>query len=72
LMMVVGEARAINWEGHEEPALMHEGIAKFTDGVPPPLAKPLPTCVELEEKRRDNIYEQVPIAGKNCVGEDVK
>jgi hypothetical protein len=66
----VAPVMAINWEGKE--GFFHEEIPlnELTEGVPKPIEKKKPTCAEMSEKRKENPYEQVPIEGVNCVGED--
>lgn len=58
---------ALNWEGHDK--FFHEAqpIEEITEGVPPPLTKPLPDCAELRRKHEANSYEQVALPGMNCI-----
>jgi len=60
------EASALNWEGHDK--FFHEAqpIEELTEGVPPPLTKPQPSCAELRQKHEANSYEQVALPGMNC------
>lgn len=62
---MTGSALAMNWEGHDDDWHKDLSFAKaFRDAVAaPPLKRPLPLCSE----KIDNIYDQVRIAGKNCV-----
>jgi hypothetical protein len=57
---------ALNWEGHD--GFFHEAlpIEEVTEGVPPPITKPLPSCAELRRKHQANSYEQVALPGMNC------
>jgi hypothetical protein len=57
---------ALNWEGHDR--FFHEAqpIEEITEGVPPPIVKPLPPCAELRGKHETNSYEQVALPGLNC------
>jgi hypothetical protein len=68
LWMVANDAKAVNWEGHEN--FFHEAvpITELTEGVAAPLLKPMPTCEAMAERHKANTYEQVPIEGENCIG----
>jgi hypothetical protein len=72
LILSASPARAINWEGHQDWFHDSTPFEAFTEGVPPPIAKPKPTCAERARIRAVNVYEQVPVPGVNCVAtEDV-
>lgn len=59
-------AMAMNWEGHDEWFHDATPFQAFTEGVPPPLSKPMPLCGELAVRHAANSYEQTPLPGKNC------
>jgi hypothetical protein len=59
-------AAAINWEGHDEWLDDAPLAEEFTDGVPPPLPKAMPSCDERARRARANTHEQVPLPGVNC------
>jgi hypothetical protein len=65
LIGMTGSALPMNWEGHDDDWHKDLSFAKaFRDAVAaPPLQRPLPPC----ERKIDNIYDQVRIAGKNCI-----
>ena len=58
---------AMNWEGHDEWFHDNTLFEKFIEGVPPPLLKPLPQCLDLMKRHEENVYEQTPLPGKNCL-----
>ena len=60
------QAFALNWEGHDDWFLGSVMIEEFTRGLPPPLARPMPTCSERRAMAAVNRYEQVPVPGVNC------
>jgi hypothetical protein len=60
------EVSALNWEGHDRFFQEAQPIEELTEGVPPPLTKPLPDCAELRRKHEVNSYEQVALPGMNC------
>jgi hypothetical protein len=62
-------ARAINWEGHDDWLYDDTLFKEFTDLVPAPLERPLPTCAERDAARKANVYEQAPLPGVNCIAE---
>ena len=70
-VVLVAPSYALNWEGHDdwlnESVLMQD----FVEGVPPPILKPKPSCDAMRQRHVENAYEQVAIAGKNCVEEVV-
>jgi hypothetical protein len=57
----------MNWEGHD--AWFHDTtlFGEFIEGVPPAIVKPLPTCEFVKQRHTENVYEQTPLPGKNCV-----
>jgi hypothetical protein len=59
-------ALALNWEGHQDWFLDPVLIERFSSELPPPLAKPTPTCADMEARYRSNTYEQIPLPGVNC------
>jgi hypothetical protein len=65
LIGMADSAFAMNWEGHDDD--WHKDLSfakKFRDAVgAPPLERPLPSC----DLKIDNVYDQVRIAGKNCI-----
>ena len=65
LFIINGPARSMNWEGHDDDWHKDLPFAQaFREAVGAlPLAKPLPPC----DRKMDNMYDQVPIEGKNCV-----
>lgn len=71
-LMAGGQARAVNWEGHDgwfyDPNMFRE----FYDGIKPPRPAPLPSCEDRRRRHDTNRYEQTPIAGVNCVEERAK
>jgi hypothetical protein len=70
LTVLAGPASSLNWEGHEDFFMEQMTVPEFTAGVPKPLKKPQPKCEALRAKALANSYEQVPIAGKNCIEAD--
>jgi hypothetical protein len=62
-----GPSHAINWEGHDDWLYDDTLFREFTDLVPAPLEKPLPTCAERDAARKANVYEQAPVPGVNCL-----
>jgi hypothetical protein len=65
LFIINEPALSMNWEGHDDDWHKDLPFAQaFRDAVgAPPLAKPLPPC----DRKMDNMYDQVPIEGKNCI-----
>jgi hypothetical protein len=59
-------ALALNWEGHDEWFHDMALIEAFTQDLPPPIAKPMPSCASREALARGNPYEQIPVPGLNC------
>lgn len=66
MTLLVAEASAINWEGHDEWLDDAPIVDEFTRGVPEPLPKALPSCEERARRAKDNAHEQVPLPGVNC------
>jgi hypothetical protein len=60
-------AWAVNWEGHDDWFLNDAPFKEFTDTMPAPMKKVLPPCADMQAAHDANSYEQVPIAGVNCV-----
>jgi hypothetical protein len=58
---------AMNWEGHDEWFHDNSLFQKFMEGVPPPILKPTPLCSVLKKQHAENVYEQTPLPGLNCV-----
>jgi hypothetical protein len=61
---------AMNWEGHEEWFHDNSLFQKFMEGVPPPIIKPIPLCRDVKKRHAENVYEQTPLPGKNCIADD--
>jgi hypothetical protein len=59
-------ALALNWEGHDEWFHDMALIDAFTRDLPPPIAKPMPSCASRQAMARGNPYEQIPVPGLNC------
>jgi hypothetical protein len=59
--------RALNWEGHDDWMLDDTLFRSFTDLVPKAPPAKLPTCEERARRAAENVYEQVPLPGINCL-----
>jgi hypothetical protein len=57
----------MNWEGHDEWFHDNSMFGAFMEGVAPPIQKPLPACDTVRQRHQENVYEQLPLPGKNCV-----
>jgi hypothetical protein len=63
----VSVSHAVNWEGHDDWLSNNRPVQAFADGLPEPLVVPAPRCEDVAARHAANVYEQVPIAGLNCV-----
>ena len=66
-LLAITPAGAINWEGHEAWDIDAEMLEPFTDRVPSAPPAKRPTCDERAAAARSNPYEQIPLAGVNCI-----
>lgn len=65
-VLLASPALAINWEGHDEWLDDAPLAEEFTEGVPPPFPKAMPSCGERARRAKANSHEQVPLPGVNC------
>ncbi len=56
----------MNWEGHDEWFHDNSLFEAFTQGVPPPLVKPLLSCETVKQRHLKNTYEQTALPERNC------
>jgi hypothetical protein len=59
----------MNWEGHDEWFHDNTLFQNFMEGVQPPIIKPLLPCSTVKQRHAENVYEQVPIPGLNCIAD---